>query len=138
VPGWLRQAVIVLTLPRLMAGPGAVRDRWQRYTSLGIIDHSCEADTATLALGIGSVDAGELRRLAKGRPMGVLIPEMNGRPAWCRRRSSNHRRPRPDPSPPPVARFGFVEPTFPSSEHHFADARHILALSTRLPLGRPG
>jgi DNA-binding LacI/PurR family transcriptional regulator len=79
VPGWLRQSVIVLTLPRVTAGPGAVRDRWQRYTSLGIVDHLREADIPTLALGIGTVDEGELRRLAKGRPMGVLIPELNGR-----------------------------------------------------------
>jgi len=81
VPGWLRHSVVVLTLPRVTTGCWSVRDRWLRYTSLGTIDHLRESDIPTLVLRIDAVDAAELRRLARGRPMGVLIPEMNGRTA---------------------------------------------------------
>lgn len=79
VPGWLRHAVVVLTLPRVTTGPDSARDRWLRYTSLGTIDHLRESDVPTLSLSIGAVDEAELRRLARGRPLGVLIPETNGR-----------------------------------------------------------
>ncbi len=77
VPRWLRQSVIVLTLPDVIESSAAVRSRWLKYTSLGTMEYLRQQNVPSINLGIGSVDSFELRRLAQGRPLGVLIPEMN-------------------------------------------------------------
>ncbi len=73
-PGWLAQAVALLTPPKMTGG--AVAQRWRQYMTMGTMDHLRESNIHAVALSIGAIQEADLRRLATGGPMGALIPDI--------------------------------------------------------------
>lgn len=75
-PAWLKRSVAILSPGRLAGGAAASGSRWLQYTTLGTINHLRDRDIHALTLSLGAIDAAELERLARSRPLGMLIPEI--------------------------------------------------------------
>lgn len=78
LPAWIKRSVAILTPGRLAGGKSATRARWLQYTTLGTIDHLRERDVHAITLSLGAIDNAELQRLARSKPLGILIPELSG------------------------------------------------------------
>ncbi len=75
-PTWLKKSVAILTPRRLTGGPAPTRTRWLQYTTLRTIDHLRDRDIHAITLSLGAIDDRDLQKLARSKPLGILIPEL--------------------------------------------------------------
>jgi DNA-binding LacI/PurR family transcriptional regulator len=73
---WMRRAVVVLAPPIASDQNLQTRTNWLRYVMLGTVESIRSAGLHAISLSVGELQNSDASRLARSKPMGVLVPDL--------------------------------------------------------------